>query len=99
MRPNTLSSSALRGTGKSTAIREMLSAALARGDRAVIADPDGGYLSHPMADFTVFNIWAMDGALAKLMQRWHHYRIWGVRGGELPFCCWAKVQWRRRPAA
>jgi type IV secretory pathway TraG/TraD family ATPase VirD4 len=34
------------GTGKSTAIREMLSAALARGDRAVIADPDGGYLRH-----------------------------------------------------
>jgi hypothetical protein len=34
------------GTGKSTAIREMLSAALARGDRAVIADPDGGYLDH-----------------------------------------------------
>ena len=32
------------GTGKSTAIREMLIAALARGDRAVIADPDGGYL-------------------------------------------------------
>lgn len=34
------------GTGKSTAIREMLSAALERGDRAVIADPDGGYLRH-----------------------------------------------------
>jgi len=32
------------GTGKSTAIGELLSAALARGDRAVIADPDGGYL-------------------------------------------------------
>jgi len=32
------------GTGKSTAIREMLNLALARGDRAVIADPDGGYL-------------------------------------------------------
>jgi len=32
------------GTGKSTAICEMLGAALARGDRAVIADPDGGYL-------------------------------------------------------
>ncbi|HEX4153091.1 MAG TPA: type IV secretion system DNA-binding domain-containing protein [Steroidobacteraceae bacterium] len=31
------------GTGKSTVIREILSAALARGDRAVIADPDGGY--------------------------------------------------------
>ncbi|MBV8144612.1 MAG: type IV secretion system DNA-binding domain-containing protein, partial [Gammaproteobacteria bacterium] len=34
------------GTGKSTAIREMLTAALARGDRAVIADPDGSYLRH-----------------------------------------------------
>jgi type IV secretory pathway TraG/TraD family ATPase VirD4 len=32
------------GTGKSTAIREILRSALARGDRAVIADPDGGYL-------------------------------------------------------
>ena len=32
------------GTGKTTAIREVLSGALARGDRAVIADPDGGYL-------------------------------------------------------
>lgn len=32
------------GTGKSTAIREILDAALARGDRAIIADPDGGYL-------------------------------------------------------
>jgi type IV secretory pathway TraG/TraD family ATPase VirD4 len=31
------------GTGKSTAIRELLKAALERGDRAVIADPDGGY--------------------------------------------------------
>jgi Type IV secretion-system coupling protein DNA-binding domain len=32
------------GTGKSTAIQEMLNSALARGDRAVVADPDGGYL-------------------------------------------------------
>jgi type IV secretory pathway TraG/TraD family ATPase VirD4 len=31
------------GTGKSTAILELLEAAIARGDRAVIADPDGGY--------------------------------------------------------
>jgi type IV secretory pathway TraG/TraD family ATPase VirD4 len=31
------------GTGKSTAIRELLDGALRRGDRAVIADPDGGY--------------------------------------------------------
>ena len=33
------------GTGKSTAIREPLEGALERGDRAVIADPDGGYVS------------------------------------------------------
>jgi hypothetical protein len=32
------------GTGKSTAIAELLGGALRRGDRAVIADPDGGYL-------------------------------------------------------
>jgi type IV secretory pathway TraG/TraD family ATPase VirD4 len=32
------------GTGKSTAIVEILAAGLARGDRAVIADPDGGYM-------------------------------------------------------
>ena len=34
------------GTGKSTAIRELLAGALARGDRAVIADPDGSYARH-----------------------------------------------------
>jgi type IV secretory pathway TraG/TraD family ATPase VirD4 len=33
------------GTGKSTAICELLQTALARGDRAVIADPDAGYLT------------------------------------------------------
>jgi type IV secretory pathway TraG/TraD family ATPase VirD4 len=33
------------GTGKSTAIGALLATALARGDRAVIADPDGGYLA------------------------------------------------------
>ncbi len=32
------------GTGKSSAIREVLRGALGRGDRAIIADPDGGYL-------------------------------------------------------
>lgn len=32
------------GTGKSTAIRELLASALERGDRIVVADPDGGYL-------------------------------------------------------
>jgi type IV secretory pathway TraG/TraD family ATPase VirD4 len=33
------------GTGKSTAIRELLACALRRGDRAVISDPQGGYLA------------------------------------------------------
>jgi type IV secretory pathway TraG/TraD family ATPase VirD4 len=33
------------GTGKSTAITELLEGALERGDRAVFADPDGGYLA------------------------------------------------------
>ena len=33
------------GTGKSTAIAELLRGLLARGDRAVIADPDEGYLA------------------------------------------------------
>jgi type IV secretory pathway TraG/TraD family ATPase VirD4 len=32
------------GTGKSTAMHELLEGALKRGDRAIIADPDGGYL-------------------------------------------------------
>ena len=32
------------GTGKSTAIRELLGGALERGDRAIVTDPDGGYL-------------------------------------------------------
>ncbi|MFZ0552175.1 MAG: type IV secretion system DNA-binding domain-containing protein [Steroidobacteraceae bacterium] len=32
------------GSGKSTAITELLSGALRRGDRAIIADPDGGYM-------------------------------------------------------
>jgi len=33
------------GSGKSTAIRELVRGLLKRGDRAVIADPNGGYLS------------------------------------------------------
>lgn len=31
-------------------------------------------LGDPIADFTVFNIWAMDGVLAQLFERWPHYR-------------------------
>jgi type IV secretory pathway TraG/TraD family ATPase VirD4 len=34
------------GTGKSTAIRELLGSALARGDGAIVTDPDGAYRRH-----------------------------------------------------
>ena len=46
------------GTGKSTAIQEIVAGALARGDRAVIADPDAGYLQRfyrPERDDIVLN--------------------------------------------
>jgi type IV secretory pathway TraG/TraD family ATPase VirD4 len=45
------------GTGKSTAIAGLLSAALQRGDRAVIADPDGGYCAR------FFDAWRGDQVL------------------------------------
>ena len=39
------------GTGKSTAIREILQAALSRGDRALVSDPDGGYMRRFMRPY------------------------------------------------
>ena len=51
------------GTGKSTAIRELLGAALKRGDRAVIADPDGGYCAR------FFDAWRGDRVLNPFMAR------------------------------
>jgi type IV secretory pathway TraG/TraD family ATPase VirD4 len=39
------------GTGKSTAIRELLGTAIARGDRVIFADPDGSYLESFHARF------------------------------------------------
>ncbi|HUX74085.1 MAG TPA: type IV secretion system DNA-binding domain-containing protein [Steroidobacteraceae bacterium] len=39
------------GTGKSTAIQELLAGAIGRGDRAVIADPDGGYMRRFFAPY------------------------------------------------
>lgn len=38
-----------------------------------MAQPDTE-IDNPIADFTVFNISAMDGVLARLIARWHHYR-------------------------
>jgi type IV secretory pathway TraG/TraD family ATPase VirD4 len=49
------------GTGKSTVIRELLAAALERGDRAVIADPDGGYCAR------FFDAWRADRVLNPFM--------------------------------
>jgi type IV secretory pathway TraG/TraD family ATPase VirD4 len=46
------------GTGKSSAITGLVGAALARGDRAIIADPDGGYLRRfydPQRGDLIFN--------------------------------------------
>ena len=34
------------GTGKTVAIKEMLKGILARGDRVILADPNGAFLSH-----------------------------------------------------
>jgi type IV secretory pathway TraG/TraD family ATPase VirD4 len=58
------------GTGKSTAIRELLAAALERGDRAIIADPDGGYqarLYHRYRGDMLLNPFEKDSA------RWDPY--------------------------
>ena len=52
------------GTGKSTAIREILTGAFARGDRAIIADPDGGYASRfydPTRGDVILNPFHSDG--------------------------------------
>jgi hypothetical protein len=49
-------------------------------------------MGDPIADFTVFNIWAMDGILAKLIERWPHYRqgvsedAEGVFANHCPHC-------------
>jgi len=52
------------GTGKSTAIYEIIDGALARGDRAIIADPDGGYLRRfhdPRRGDVILNPWSVEG--------------------------------------
>ncbi len=59
------------GTGKSTVIRDLLARALERGDRAVIADPDGGYCAR------FFDTWRADRILNPFMvqsARWEPLR-------------------------
>jgi Type IV secretion-system coupling protein DNA-binding domain len=64
------------GTGKSTAIRELLRGALARGDRAVIADPDGGYLERvtaaPQAAVLRVATTTMRDAAGRVWKLWRH---------------------------
>ncbi len=76
------------GTGKSTAIREMLAGAIRRGDRAVIADPDGGYLSRFYARYrgdVILNPFATDSV------KWdwsaeiqHYYDVEQLASGLIP---------------
>jgi type IV secretory pathway TraG/TraD family ATPase VirD4 len=77
------------GTGKSTAIRELLGAALQRGDRAIISDPDAGYLTHLRRAYRgdiVLNPFASDSV------RWdpfaeirHTYDIEQLSSALIPF--------------
>jgi hypothetical protein len=39
-------------------------------------------IGDPLAEFAVFNIWAMDGVLANLMQQWPCYRKGGDENSE-----------------
>jgi type IV secretory pathway TraG/TraD family ATPase VirD4 len=59
------------GSGKSTAIRGLLRGALERGDRAIIADPDGGYLER------FFSAERSDAILNPFDERSVHWDLFG----------------------
>ena len=61
------------GTGKSTTIRELLRGAMARADRAVIADPDGGHLDR------FYDLSCGDVILNLFDER---SRKWDINGGD-----------------
>jgi type IV secretory pathway TraG/TraD family ATPase VirD4 len=91
------------GTGKSTAIRELLGKALERGDRAVIADPDGSYLSRfydPARGDVILNPFEAKAARWDLFAEMHtHYDadqlavslIPDTEGTERPWRGYARV--------
>ena len=65
------------GTGKSTAIARLLGQALARGDRAIITDPDGGYRARfhrPRRGDVILNPFDRDSVkwdpFAEIVQPW-----------------------------
>jgi hypothetical protein len=71
------------GTGKSTAIRELLTGAIARGDRAIIADPDGSYRQlfyNPTRGDVILNPY--DASAAPM--RSANLRCWVPRPGGRP---------------
>ncbi len=78
------------GTGKSTAIRELMSAAIARGDRAVFADPDAGYLGcfyNRYRGDIVLNPFERESAKWDLFGEIHNsYDVEQLASGLIPDC-------------
>ncbi len=76
------------GTGKSTAIRELLGGAIARGDRAVFADPDGGYMARFFDRYrgdTVLNPFERDSVKWDLFAEIHDsYDVEQLASGLVP---------------
>lgn len=76
------------GTGKSTAIRELLAAAIERGDRAVFADPDGGYCSRfyrRRRGDVILNPFEADSMKWDLFSEIHNsYDVEQLAGGMIP---------------
>jgi len=78
------------GTGKSTAIRELLGCAIGRGDRAVFADPDAGYLAHFYDRYRgdiVLNPFERDSVKWDLFAEIHNsYDVEQLASGLIPYC-------------
>jgi len=78
------------GTGKSTAIRELLRSAIARGDRAIFADPDGGYLARFHDRYrgdVVLNPFERDSVKWDLFAEIHHrYDVEQLASALIPEC-------------
>jgi type IV secretory pathway TraG/TraD family ATPase VirD4 len=87
------------GTGKSTAIRELLGCAIARGDRAVFADPDAGYQAHFYDRYRgdiVLNPFERDSVKWDLFAEIHNsYDVEQLASGLIPNCDDAAArEWR-----
>jgi len=78
------------GTGKSTAIRELLGTAIARGDRVIFADPDGSYLERFHSRFRgdiVLNPFERDSARWDLFGEIHNsYDVEQLVSGLIANC-------------